>query len=33
MLSIGPAGLHPLSLLYVAHGSAMVSKTLRIPKP
>ncbi len=33
MWSIGPAGLHPLSLLYVAHGSAMVSKTLRIPKP
>ena len=24
---------HPLSLLYLAHGCAMVSKTLRIPKP
>ena len=30
---IGPGDLHPLSLLYVAHGSAMISKTLRIPKP
>lgn len=30
---LGPAALHPLSLLYLAHGSAMVSKTLRIPKP
>ncbi|HET7541360.1 MAG TPA: CDP-diacylglycerol--serine O-phosphatidyltransferase [Polyangiaceae bacterium] len=28
----GSVSLHPLSLLYVAHGSAMVSKTLRIPK-
>ena len=29
------AGLtfHPLSLLYAVHGSAMISKTLRIPKP
>lgn len=25
--------LHPLSLMFVASGSAMVSKTLRIPKP
>jgi hypothetical protein len=25
--------LHPLALLYVLHGAAMVSKTLRIPKP
>ena len=25
--------LHPLSLLYVASGSAMISATLRIPKP
>jgi CDP-diacylglycerol--serine O-phosphatidyltransferase len=24
---------HPLSLLYLAHGCAMISKTLRIPKP
>jgi CDP-diacylglycerol--serine O-phosphatidyltransferase len=30
---IGPAGLHPLSLLYAASGSAMISATLRIPKP
>ena len=25
--------LHPLSLLFVASGSMMISKTLRIPKP
>ena len=25
--------LHPLSLVFVAHGCAMISKTLRIPKP
>ncbi len=25
--------LHPWSLLYVLHGSGMISKTLRIPKP
>jgi CDP-diacylglycerol---serine O-phosphatidyltransferase len=31
--TIGPFELHPLSLLYVASGSAMISKTLRIPKP
>ena len=30
---IGPAILHPLSLLYAASGSAMISATLRIPKP
>jgi len=30
---LGPARLHPLALLYLAHGSAMISKTLRIPKP
>jgi CDP-diacylglycerol--serine O-phosphatidyltransferase len=30
---IGPATLHPLSLLYAASGSAMISATLRIPKP
>lgn len=30
---IGPAVLHPLSLLYAASGSAMISATLRIPKP
>jgi CDP-diacylglycerol--serine O-phosphatidyltransferase len=30
---LGPALLHPLTLLYVASGSAMISATLRIPKP
>jgi CDP-diacylglycerol--serine O-phosphatidyltransferase len=30
---IGPAELHPMSLLFVASGSAMISATLRIPKP
>jgi CDP-diacylglycerol---serine O-phosphatidyltransferase len=30
---IGPAWLHPLSLVYAASGSAMISATLRIPKP
>jgi len=30
---IGPAMLHPLVLVYVASGSAMISATLRIPKP
>jgi CDP-diacylglycerol--serine O-phosphatidyltransferase len=30
--SLGPA-LHPLSLLYAASGSAMISATLRVPKP
>jgi CDP-diacylglycerol--serine O-phosphatidyltransferase len=30
---VGPALLHPLSLLYAASGSAMISATLRIPKP
>ena len=30
---IGPAELHPLSLLYAVSGSAMISATLRIPKP
>ncbi|XXF75632.1 CDP-diacylglycerol--serine O-phosphatidyltransferase [Myxococcaceae bacterium GXIMD 01537] len=29
---LGPLVLHPLVLLYVASGSAMISKTLRIPK-
>lgn len=32
-IELGPGTLHPLALLYVLHGSAMVSKTLRIPKP
>jgi CDP-diacylglycerol---serine O-phosphatidyltransferase len=30
---VGRPVLHPLSLLYVASGSAMISATLRIPKP
>jgi CDP-diacylglycerol--serine O-phosphatidyltransferase len=30
---IGPATLHPLVLLYVASGSAMISATMRVPKP
>jgi CDP-diacylglycerol---serine O-phosphatidyltransferase len=30
---IGPALLHPLVLMFVASGSAMISATLRIPKP
>jgi CDP-diacylglycerol--serine O-phosphatidyltransferase len=30
---IGPAVLHPLSLVYALSGSAMISATLRVPKP
>jgi CDP-diacylglycerol--serine O-phosphatidyltransferase len=30
--ALGPWELHPLSLLFVASGSLMISKTLRIPK-
>ncbi|MCU1382930.1 MAG: CDP-diacylglycerol-serine O-phosphatidyltransferase [Acidobacteria bacterium] len=30
---VGPAVLHPLSLVYGASGSAMISATLRVPKP
>ena len=30
---LGPGNFHPLSLLYAASGSAMVSATLRVPKP
>jgi CDP-diacylglycerol--serine O-phosphatidyltransferase len=30
---LGPWEFHPLSLLFVASGSMMISKTLRIPKP
>ena len=30
---IGPALLHPLVLVYAASGSAMISATLRVPKP
>ena len=32
-LRIGPAILHPLALIYALSGSAMISATLRIPKP
>jgi CDP-diacylglycerol--serine O-phosphatidyltransferase len=30
--NVGPFQLHPLVLMYFASGSAMISKTLRIPK-
>jgi len=30
---LGPWEFHPLSLLFIASGSMMISKTLRIPKP
>ena len=30
---LGPATLHPLALVYLASGSAMISATLRVPKP
>ena len=30
---LGPAVLHPLALIYAVSGSAMISATLRIPKP
>jgi len=32
-IQIGPWMLHPLALIYVASGSAMISATLRVPKP
>lgn len=32
-IDLGPAELHPLVLLYGLSGSAMISATLRIPKP
>ena len=31
--TVGPALLHPLALVYAASGSAMISATLRVPKP
>ena len=31
-LQLGPAKLHPLALVYLASGSAMISATLRVPK-
>jgi len=33
VIQLGPAELHPLSLIYGISGSAMISATLRIPKP
>jgi CDP-diacylglycerol--serine O-phosphatidyltransferase len=32
-LRLGPMTLHPLALVYAASGSAMISATLRVPKP
>jgi CDP-diacylglycerol--serine O-phosphatidyltransferase len=32
-IRLGPATLHPLTLLYGLSGSAMISSTLRVPKP
>lgn len=32
-VQLGPMSLHPLALLYLVQGMAMISKTLRIPKP
>jgi CDP-diacylglycerol--serine O-phosphatidyltransferase len=33
VLRIGRRALHPLALVYAASGSAMISATLRVPKP
>jgi CDP-diacylglycerol---serine O-phosphatidyltransferase len=33
VMRIGPAELHPLALMFALSGSAMISATLRIPKP
>jgi CDP-diacylglycerol--serine O-phosphatidyltransferase len=33
VIRLGPAELHPLALIYGISGSAMISATLRIPKP
>lgn len=33
VIRLGPAELHPLTLMFGASGSAMISATLRIPKP
>jgi CDP-diacylglycerol--serine O-phosphatidyltransferase len=33
VVQLGPAELHPLALVYGISGSAMISATLRIPKP
>ena len=32
-LHVGPAVVHPLVLVFVASGSAMISATLKVPKP
>lgn len=32
-MALGPFTWHPLSILYLISGSAMISKTLRVPKP
>jgi len=32
-LRLGPATFHPLSIVFLLHGFAMVSRTIRIPKP
>ena len=31
-LTLGPAHLHPLVLMFALSGTLMISKTLRIPK-
>lgn len=33
VVALGPGDFHPLVLMYAASGSAMISKTLHIPKP
>jgi CDP-diacylglycerol--serine O-phosphatidyltransferase len=33
VVRLGPAALHPLALVYGLSGSAMISATLRVPKP
>jgi CDP-diacylglycerol--serine O-phosphatidyltransferase len=33
VVSVAGFELHPLSVLFFLHGSAMISKTLRVPKP
>lgn len=33
VLELGPLRLHPLALIFALSGSAMISKTLKVPKP
>jgi CDP-diacylglycerol--serine O-phosphatidyltransferase len=33
VVGLGPALLHPIALVFALSGSAMISATLRIPKP